>query len=227
MSAEAPVEISASEPSASGGAGFRLLSLKASTLIFATLMSLLGSFGPFLLIEKFDSMIAARAAEMRAIETRIATLRSTQNEYFNAYVQSNLLFALNPADSSVNRGITGQMYRLAIYDRAFPFRAMMGEMAIAGVFNFKTTNDQYNKLSDAARADFTLESYNALNQFEREILDRAHVLQDQLQDRYFAAQDEKAAAEAGKDRRRTWLALMTALGTILLLAANLIKEART
>ncbi len=202
----------------------QLLWLKALTLVFATALSLLGSFGQFLFIERFDATIGARGAEMRDIERRVATLRTTQNEYFNAYVQANLLFALNPADISVNRGVTGQMYRLAILDRAFPFRAMMAEMAIAGLFEFKSTNDQYRTLSEAARADFAYESYNALNAFEKSILDQALTLQYSLQDRYFTAQDEKAVAETARERRRIWLAVMTALGTVLLLGANLIEE---
>lgn len=201
-----------------------LLAPKPLTIILATLMSLLGTFGPFLFIENLDATISARTTEMRDINTRVATLRTTQNEYFNAYVQTNLLFALNPAETSVNRGVTGQMYRLAILDRGFPFRAMMAEMAIAGVFEFKATNDAYRKLSEAARANLTFEAYTALNAFERGILDKAHELQDKLQQRYFEAEDEKAAAEAEKDKRRTWLAVLTALGTILLLAANLMAE---
>ncbi len=70
-------------------------------------------------------------------------------------MQGNLLFALNPADITVNRGV---------------IRALRGEMATAGLFDFKTTNDQYHLLFDAARADFTYESYTALNNFERSIL---------------------------------------------------------
>ena len=198
--------------------------LKSIILVIATTLSLLGSVGQFLLIESFDDVIGARAAELRAIETRAATLRSTQAEYFNSYVQANLLFALNPADISVNKGVTGQMYQLAILDRAFPFRAIMGEMAIAGLFDFKTTNDQYRALSEKARADLSYESYSALNAFEKDILDRALTLQHSMQDRYLVAQTEKAEAEAARDARRLWLVLMTALGTVLLLVANLVEE---
>jgi hypothetical protein len=198
--------------------------LKTLTLIIATVLSLLGSAGQFAFVERFDAEIGARTAEMRDIEARAATLRTTQNEYFNSYIQANLLFALNPADVSVNRGVTAQMYQLAIIDRAFPFRAILGEMAIAGLFEFKGTNDQYRTLSEKARADMSYESYNALNMFEKDILDRALTLQHTLQDRFFVAQNEKAAAEVARDNRRVWLTAMTALGTILLLAANLMEE---
>lgn len=198
--------------------------LKPITLIIATVLSLLGSVGQFLFIESFDAEIGARTSEMRDIEAHAATLRSTQTEYFNSYVQANLLFALNPADVSVNRGVTAQMYQLAILDRAFPFRAILGEMAIAGLFDFKTVNDQYRSLSEKARADLSYESYNALNGFEKDILDKALTLQHNLQARFFNAQNEKAVAETARDQRRGWLIAMTALGTVLLLGANLIEE---
>jgi hypothetical protein len=204
----------------------QLFWLKTSTLILATVLSLMGSIGQFFFIETYDDVIGARTAEMRDIESRAATLRSTQAEYFNSYVQANLLFALNPADITVNKGVTGQMYQLAILDRAFPFRAIMGEMAIAGLFEFKSTNDQYRKLSEAARADLSYESYTALNAFEKDILDRALTLQHNMQDRYFGAQEEKSAAETARDKRRLSLTLMTAIGTILLLAANLMEETK-
>ncbi len=200
--------------------------LKMATLILATVLSLLGSAGQFFFIETYDDVISARTSEMRQIESRAATLRSTQAEFFNAYVQANLLFAMNPSDVKVNKGVTAQMYQLAIIDRAFPFRAILGEMAMAGLFEFKATNDQYKALADAARADLGYDSYNALIAFEKDILDRALTLQHNLQDRFFVAQEEKAAAENERDKRRLWLTLMTAVGTILLLAANLMEESK-
>ncbi len=214
------------KPSATTRKKSQLFWLKTSTLILATVLSLMGSIGQFFFIESYDDVIGARSAEMRDIETRAATLRSTQAEYFNSYVQANLLFALNPADITVNKGVTGQMYQLAILDRAFPFRAIMGEMAIAGLFEFKSTNDQYRKLSEAARADLSYASYSALNAFEKDILDRALTLQHSMQDRFFVAQEEKSVAETARDKRRLWLTLMTAVGTILLLAANLMEETK-
>ncbi len=216
--------MSAVKASPSGRKRSQLFWLKTSTLILATVLSLMGSIGQFFFIESYDDVIGARTTEMRSIESRAATLRSTQSEYFNSYVQANLLFALNPADITVNKGVTGQMYQLAILDRAFPFRAILGEMAIAGLFDFKSTNDQYRKLSEAARADLSYASYSALNAFEKDILDRALTLQHTMQDRFFVAQEEKAVAETARDKRRLWLTLMTAIGTILLLAANLMEE---
>ncbi len=200
--------------------------VKPLALVVGSGLSLMGSVGQFFLIDGYDAIASARASEMRGIEKTLATLRTTQNEYFTAYVQGNLLFALDPADTSRNRGVTAKMYQLAIIDRAFPFRAIMAELAIAGAFEFKPTNDRYRELSEAARADLTYERYTALNMFERDMLDKAFALQGRLQDRYYEAEREKAQAESAREVRRTWMMVLTGLGTILLLAANLLAELR-
>jgi hypothetical protein len=205
---------------------WKWLSPKPFTIILATLLGLLGSIGQFLFIEDYDNSIAGIAEQIHDIEQRVATLRSTQNEYFNGYVVANLLFALNPADSTQDRGVTADMYRLAVLDKAAPFRAIMAELSMAGVFPFTETNDKYRTLSEAARADLTRENYVALNEFEKSILDRALTLQHDLQDKYFVALDAKNKLEAARDNRRYWLTMLTAIITILMLAANLIAERR-
>jgi hypothetical protein len=203
-----------------------LLALKPLTLVAATGLSLFGSLGQFFVVDRWEDIVAAKASEIQSIETRIATLRETQSSYFANYLQANLLFALDPADSSRDRGVTAQMYRLAILDRAFPFRNMMAEMANAGVFEFKTTNDSYRALSEAARQDLSWENYGKLNTFEKDILDKALALQHDLQLRYLDAKTEKVAAEQARDTRRFWLTILTAFGTVMLLAANLLAERR-
>ena len=201
-----------------------LFSLKSITLIIAASMSLLGSVGQFFLVDGWNDIAAARSSEMRSIENKISLLRQTQTEYFNTQVQGNLLFALDPGDQTRNSGIVAKLYQLSLLDRAFPFRAILGELAIAGVIDFTETNAEYNKVQEAARGDFSYQNFTAVNEFERNIIDRALKLQHQLQDRYFVASDEKAVAEALRDRRKLWLIGLTALGICLLLGANLIAE---
>lgn len=206
---------------ASSLAKSRFLRLRAVTLVMAAVLSLVGSGGQFVLVDYWEDTAAARDTEIREIERRVATLRSTQTEYFNAQVQGNLLFALDPADQSKNRGLVGQLYRLALLDRAFPFRAILAELAMAGTFDFTTTNNEYKRLHEAASTSLSFDNFTAVTVFERQILDQALDLQHKLQDRYFAAQTEKAVAEQMADRRRAWLIALTGLGTCLLLGANL------
>jgi hypothetical protein len=195
--------------------------MRGLTLVLATALSLFGTIGQFYFVDSLDDTVAARVEEMRAIETRTETLRTSQSAYFNAQVQGNMLFALNPADRSVNKGVVGDLYSLALYDRAFPFRSILGELAIAGAIDFKTVNDRYNGLREAAMKDFSYAPFMAVGEFERQILDQAMTLHGALQDRYWTAADEKSKAEAEAARRRAALLAVTGVATCLFLLANL------
>lgn len=185
-------------------------------------MSLFGTVGQFFLVDSAEDVAEARAQEMRTIETRTETLRTAQSAYFNAQVQGNMLFALNPADRSVNKGIVGNLYQLALYDRAFPFRSILGELAIAGAIDFKGVNDEYNRLRETAMNDFSYDSFQAVSDFEHKVLDQAMALHGALQDRFWKAEAEKSAAEAEASRRRVVLLTITGLATCLFLIANLL-----
>jgi hypothetical protein len=212
------------EPSSPGASTRRSFSgpLKAVTLVLAAGLSVFGSAGQFLLVDSWEDLARTREMELRDIERRVATLRTTQTEYFNAQVQGNMLFALDPSDQTRNRGLVGKLYQLSLIDRAFPFRAILAELAIAKTFDFSTVNAEYKKLQDTALGDFSFQNFTAITMFERQVLDQALDLQHKLQDRYFQAQNERIQAEATSDRRRAWLIALTSLGTCLLLAANLI-----
>ncbi|MEQ1930277.1 MAG: hypothetical protein ABL957_07050, partial [Parvularculaceae bacterium] len=195
--------------------------LRGATLILATTLSLFGAIGQFHFVDAVEDVAEARAEEMRAIETRTETLRTAQSAYFNAQVQANMLFALNPADRSVNKGIVANLYALAITDRGFPFRSILGELAIAGAIDFKTVNERYNSLREAATADFAYASFMAVGEFEHEILDQAMTLHAGLQDRFWKAQEEKAVAEREADKRRAALLTVSGFATCLFLLASL------
>ncbi|MDZ7629704.1 MAG: hypothetical protein U5J99_14980 [Parvularculaceae bacterium] len=196
--------------------------VRGLVLTIATLLSLFGTMGQFFFVDAADDAAKARAAEMRDIETRTETLRNAQHAYFNAQVQGNMLFALNPADASVNKGIVGNLYQLAITDRGFPFRSILGELAIAGAIEFKPVNDQYNELRAKAAGTLDYESFTAVGDFERQALDAAFALHGKLQERYWAAAAEKDAAEAEAKRRRLVLLGAASVATCLFLIANLL-----
>jgi hypothetical protein len=149
-------------------------------------------------------------------------LRTAQAAYFNAQVQGNLLYALNPADRSVNKGITGDLYQVALLDRSFPFRSILGELAIAGAIEFKPVNDRYDAIRTRAMTDFSYDAYMAVGAFEHESIDQAMALHGALQDRFWKAQEEKEKAEAIADRRRALLIAVAGAATCLFLLANLI-----
>ncbi len=196
--------------------------LRGAVLTIATLLSLFGTVGQFYFVDGAEGIAKAREAEMRTIETRTETLRNAQHAYFNAQVQGNMLFALNPADKSVNKGVIGDLYQLAIMDRGFPFRSILGELAISGAIDFKPVNDQYNALRAAAAQTQDYATFTAVGEFERQALDAAFTLQGKLQERYWAAAAEKDAAETEAKSRRLALLAAASVATCLFLCANLL-----
>lgn len=196
--------------------------MRALTITLATVLSLVGTLGQFYFVDSIDEVAKARAQEMRDIETRTETLRNAQASYFNATVQANMLFALNPAERGDNRGIVADLYRLAMYDRAFPFRSILGELAIAGAIKFETVNAEYNALRDRAMDGLDYDSFMAVGEFEQKVLDQALALHGTLQDRFWKALAEKDAAEATAKRRRALLLAVAGIATCLFLIANLL-----
>jgi hypothetical protein len=197
---------------------------KLAAILIGFVLSLLGSAGQFFYVDPLASMVEEKQGELRRIEARVATLRDAQVQYFNAQVQSATLFALDPADETRRSGLVAKLYQMNLLDKAFPFRALLAEMAMAGLFEFKPVNDAYRGLSEAARSGLTYENYQKLNAFERDILDRALSLQHNLQERHLTIASEVAERAAQRDRRKLALVLLTCLGTCFLLVANLLSE---
>lgn len=205
-------------------APWRPPSPKTAAILIGFCLSVLGVAGQYFFVDTIAGQVETRGEEMRRIDARVSTLRETQVQYFNAQVQSSTLFALDPADETRRRGLVANLYRLNLLDKAFPFRALMAEMALAGLFDFKTVNDSYRALNEAARADLTYENFQKLNAFERDILDRALALQHKLQDRRLVVAGEAAELAARRDRRKLALVLLSSLGACFLLIANLLSE---
>ncbi|HMN70721.1 MAG TPA: hypothetical protein PKA55_02505 [Rhodoblastus sp.] len=199
---------------------------KVAAIVIGFVLSIIGAAGQFFYVDAIAGKVDGKNDEIRRIDARVSTLRETQVQYFNAQVQSSTLFALDPADETRQRGVVAKLYQLNLLDKAFPFRALMAEMAIAGLFEFKPVNDAYRALNEAARADLTFENFQKLNAFEREILDRALDLQHKLQERRLVVAQEAASLAAERDRRKLTLVLLSSLGACFLLVANLLSERR-
>lgn len=227
LQAEEAASISqAGAGSAQGRALMLHIGLKALTLCLATFLSIFGSLGQYFLIENYTDIIEARAAEMRAIQQQVSTLREAHGLYFTAYTQSNLLFALLPTREVPGADNNRLMYRLTLLDRGFPFRAILASLSNAKAVDFVVAREKYDALRDAAMKDFTYESYIALSNYEKDMVDKAGALTDTLQERLIAAEEEKAVAEAARDKRRSLMIVFSVAGTLLLLGANLVVERR-
>ena len=216
-----PAAVPSTAKRAQLGFGFRPM-----TILMATGFSLLGSLGQFFIVDSYHLVAAAKAGELQQIERSLSVISETQSRYFTAYSQSNLLFAINPDGMKASDSIVSKLYTFSLLDRSFPIRALLAEMSLAGGFAFKPEVEKYEQVTTAARANFTMETNRALTEYEQGLLDRAFTLQDQLQEKHHKLTLEKADAETARETRRGWLVGLTAIGTILLLAANLMVDRR-
>ena len=143
--------------------------------------------------------------------------------------QGALVYALNAAGfgaaQSPERTTINNVYQLSLMSRSNAMRAIIGELALARILNYRATADTYHALIDAARKDLSLASYTAVDDFENGTMAQANMQMGKLQQNLQALNKAKAKADAdaiANQRKLLLLALVT-LGSAFLLAANLLS----
>ncbi|QLP96921.1 MAG: hypothetical protein HZY79_05260 [Rhodoblastus sp.] len=137
------------------------------------------------------------------------------------YQQGSMIYAMNPDGATKDKQVLANLYKLNLINRATPLRSMLGEMAMAGLLDYRTAYDGYVAVNEKAREDFSWENYAALNAFERKIVDDALAYQHKLQQEALDLGEAKAALDATADQRKLTLVLVSMFGSFLLLVANL------
>lgn len=194
---------------------------KRLSILVGALMAVIGSAGQFFLVENLSSQSTELAGKIATSRANAETLKSAQLQYFIAFQQGSLLFAMEPGRATKDKQLLGNLYQLNLLSRSTPLRTMLGDMAMAGALDFRKAYDAYSEVNEKARADFTWENYSALNNFEREILDRALKRQHELELSALEMQKQKAAIDQVVDSRKLTLVLISLFGNFLLLYANL------
>jgi hypothetical protein len=185
-----------------------------------TLTSLVG--GQFYLapalqsVGTIDSEIAASQAKVKMTRAALALDNLTQQLGGN-------VFSVQPG---AERDPAGAEALLALEQRRFAHRhdgvrAFIAELGVAGEVDFSSASAAYSALVDAEKRNFTLQTYQATNDFEAklatqttndEIAELAHVA---------ALQRSRPAARGESERRALLLALASSLGAASLMIAAL------
>ena len=128
------------------------------------------------------------------------------------------------ADLSLDREMLQDviLYALSLLDRSNAMRTMIGQLAIAGLTNYKADSEKYMALVDAAHASFSLDTYKAVDDFEKATMAQSTAQMAGLQQKLLKAGQEKAAADGLADQRKLILLMAVTLGSTFLLAANLL-----
>jgi hypothetical protein len=98
---------------------------------------------------------------------------------------------------------------------------MIGALALAQVLDYRPAYDAYEKLNDTARASLSLETFTAVKTYEREIVTKAQQLAGTLTTHAAGLQRELNDTEAAAKTRQAITLMLSMLGTIVLLLANM------
>jgi hypothetical protein len=201
---------------------------KRTAILIGFTLSALSTLGPQFYVSPIEDMSAQADQNAKALGARIDMLRSAQSQYLLFEQMGVLIYALNAkgmaAEGSNQHDTLFDLYQLSLLDRTGPVRQMIGELARVNQLDYRKTADAYAALVATARKSVSFESYKAVDDFENTMMEKSNALMGELQRGLLAAEGAKSSFDGTASRRRLHMLLLTALGTTLLLAANLLSE---
>lgn len=201
----------------------RYWTLKRLTILVGFILTLLGSVGSYLYVTPAERRADELGGQIKSAEATIEILKNADTSYWMFQQQGSLIFAIYSANTRDEaKDVIGDLLKLAMSDRTFAVRTVIGQLAIANQLNYRQTSDRYQGLVQAAAKDFTFENYMAVNAFEKDFMQRAETMTGNLQQLRLSLMTAKGGADVLVERHKLVLLILTTLGSTFLLAANLI-----
>ena len=201
---------------------------KRAAIVIGFTMAAMSTLGPQFYVGPVEDLGSQADQVAKTMTSRIEKLRQAQSQHLMFEQMGALIYLLaatSPAaEGSSQRATLNDLYQLALIDRANPMDEVIGELALAHKLDYRATVDAYNDLVAKARKSLAIAEYKALDDFEKAILVKANAQMANLQKALLAAETAKSDSDATASRRRLHLLILTALGSTLLLAANLMSE---
>jgi len=203
-------------------------STKRLAILIGFTLTALGSLGPHFYVGPIEDRSAGVDQLAKTLTARIDNLRNAQSQYLLFEQMGVLVYALNATGvagtAASQQSTLNDLYQLSLIDRSSAMRQVIGELARAGQLTYRETSDRYGALIAAARKDFSLPAFQAVDDFETAAMRQADGWMARLQQSLLDTEHARIDLDAEASRRKmTLLALMT-LGSTLLLAANLLSE---
>ena len=203
-------------------------SAKRIAILIGFTLAVLSTLGPQFYVGPIEDLGAESDQSAKILTGRIETLHAAQSQYLLFEQMGVLIYALNAtgmtAEGSSQRDTLNNLYQLSLLDRSTAVRQMIGALAMAGRLDYRGTSDQYAELVAAARKTVSLASYKAVDDFENATMDKSNDLMAGLQRALLQADGAKSGFDGLASRRKLHILILTALGSTLLLAANLMSE---
>ncbi len=202
--------------------------VKRLAILIGFLLTVIGALGPQFYVGPVENRAADVDQAAKTLAARIDNLRAAQSQYLLFQQMGVLVYALNATGvatgGSSQETTLNRLYQLSLLDRSSAVRQVLGELARANQLDYRETSDKYGELIAAARKDFTLPAFQAVDDFETEATRKADAWMTKLQQALVYAQRAKSNLDGLAARRRLQLIVVMTLGSTLLLAANLLSE---
>jgi hypothetical protein len=197
--------------------------IRPAIIVLGFLSSVGGTLGSFTFIEKLSTQAKQLSDAKNGAVRDIDKLGALANAYFIANQQGDLIYVLGLQDTS-RKDLVKLIYQGNVLDRAEPVRNLIGALAIAKLLDYRKTYDEYEKLSDKARASQEYGAFLAVKAFERQVLDQAQDRVAKLQLGLGELQQESTRIEAELRKRQLFILAFSVIGACLLLSANLFEQ---
>jgi hypothetical protein len=196
---------------------------KSISVIVGFAFGFIGAIWSFLVVDRQSEQLKQLTDAKAALTRELQTLNSIASEYFIVNQQGDLIFmlALQP---NARRDLASLIYQGNILDRATPVRNMIGALAVARQLDYRQTYNDYEKFSDATRANLTLGNFTALKQKEKNIIVKGQQRVPVLMNRLFEIDKAINANEAAQKKNRVVGMLSSLFGSLILLIANLLAR---
>lgn len=196
---------------------------KAIALLFGFLFSTVGALWALLVTDNLSSQIQQLADTRSANSTAIDRLNRLQSEYFIANQQGDLIFVLS-AQAAANDDLVADLLKGNMLDRAAPVRNMLGELALERQLVYDSEMGAYNQLNDQVRANLTAAGFRAVKAKEQEIISKGQARVPELMKQNAEIDRTLNAKQAQQSRNHILGVTMAIIGSVVLLAANLVTE---
>jgi hypothetical protein len=205
----------------------RYWSAKRTAILIGFVLTILGSLGSHFYVDPAQNFSAWLEEQSSDVAAKIDTLKNAQSQYLLFQQEASLVFALNAAGFGAadgpERTTISHLYQLSLLDRSYAVRAMIGQLALANLLDYRQTSDKYQALITTARQDFSLAAYTSVDDFEKATMDQANSQMGRMQQNLINLGQAKRANDHTIDQRQVTLLALITLGSAFLLAANLIS----
>ena len=201
----------------------RLVSRGAALLMLGFAVNLCGLVGGAFWIDPAQRAVESASLDMALQSARARVIRAATASDELAEHMGSLVFSVPSGKDQPDdvRATLGELFGRALDRRHNAVRTYLAELALAGAVDFDADLKRYEALVAAEKANFTLETYRAVNAFEADLAMAMVKAEGDAAMRSIVLQKTRREAKVEEARRRLTLTLVAIAGSAIVLAVTL------